>query len=284
MVTFRIPGPQCVFTQQTATDDGTLALSCMLPPVPLCRDLLTGPGSTMALGWPVLASGPAARGATLASTAAAAAAASAVSPTAATTLLTTLDNDTRTLAATAYGEGSGKNVFEEMAAIANVLVRQRKARGYASDAAFILADKTFAFAAHDGNARYASLMAATIEANNLDAGMSAAVRGAVNARSETPVDYANGGYFWDGADIKTNYNNHAKVLGGIHFTDPKHNLYAIKEKEVPDEAWWFDAKGKKTKSRGTWRYKYDSTAAWGGTIFWAYNADFLKASGNKVYQ
>ena len=45
-----------------------------------------------------------------------------------------------------------------------------------------------------------------------------------------------------------------------------------------------DAKGKKTKSRGTWRYKYDSTAAWGGTIFWAYNADFLKASGNKVYQ
>ena len=281
MATFRIPGPQCVFTQQTATDEGTLSLSCTLPPVPLCIDLLSGPGRTMAVSTPLLAFAPAAPGATPAATTAAVAAGS---PAAAAPPLTTLDNDTRTLAATAYGEGSGKNVFEEMAAIANVLVRQRTARGYASDAKFILADKTFAFAAHDGNARYARLMAATIEQINQDEGMFAAVRGAVNARSETPLDYANGAYFWDGADIKTNYNNHAKVLGGIHFTDPKHNIYAIKDKDVPGEAWWFDAKGKKTKSRGIWRYKYDSTAAWGGTIFWKYNADFLKASGNKVYQ
>ncbi|MGZ3337507.1 MAG: hypothetical protein ACXVBV_19475 [Isosphaeraceae bacterium] len=29
---------------------------------------------------------------------------------------------------------------------------------------------------------------------------------------------------------------------------------------------------------------YESTAAYGGTIFWKYNADFLKATGNKEYK
>ena len=76
----------------------------------------------------------------------------------------------------------------------------------------------------------------------------------------------------------------AGVLGGVQITDPKHNVVGIKSKAVPGEAWWFDAKGNKTKSRGKWQYKYDSTAGWGGTIFWKYNADFLKASGNKVHQ
>lgn len=85
-----------------------------------------------------------------------------------------IDNDTRMLAATAVGKGSSKDVFEEMAAIANVLVRQQRARGHASVSAFIKADKTFAFAAHDGNERYAKLMAASLDEINKDAGMAAA--------------------------------------------------------------------------------------------------------------
>lgn len=39
----------------------------------------------------------------------------------------TLDDETRKLAAAAYGEGSTDNVFEEMAALASVLLRQSKA-------------------------------------------------------------------------------------------------------------------------------------------------------------
>lgn len=194
-----------------------------------------------------------------------------------------LDDDHRALAAVAYGEGSTANVFEEMAAIANVLVRQQKARGYASISAFIRADKTFAFAAHDGNQRHDKLKAAKADAIAKDAGMSAAVRAAENALSATGTDYSNGAYFWDGADIKSNYAKHAKVRAGIHITDPKHNIYGIADKNVPDEVWWTDANGKKTKLRGKWDYKYESTAGHGGTIFWKYNADFVKASGNKEY-
>jgi hypothetical protein len=198
-------------------------------------------------------------------------------------VLAAIGDDARALAAVSYGEGSTKDVFEEMAAIANVLVRQQKARGYASIGAFIKADKTYAFAAHDGNQRYARLMKATVEEIDADTGMRDAVRGAANALAESPTDYSNGGYFWDGADIKTNYDKHPKVRAGIKFTDPAHNIYGIAEKQVPGEAWWLDKDGNKTKSRGTWTHKYESTAAWGGTIFWKYNADFISATANKEY-
>ena len=275
MVASRVPGPQGTTGRPDFIDEGTLAR--MANPVPTSLGIAANAfaGSTMPMlapiempALPTVSAKPAAQ----------------ETASADPVPLTAIDNDTRMLAATAYGEGSLKNVFEEMAAIANVLVRQQKARGYASAAAFIKADKSFAFAAHDGNERYARLMAATLDEINLDAGMRAAVRGASNALANDPHDYSNGAYFWDGADIKTNYPNHAKVLGGIHISKPEHNIYSIKDKEVPDEAFWIDAKGNKGKSRGKWRYKYDSTAAWGGTIFWKYNADFLKASGNKVYK
>jgi hypothetical protein len=171
-----------------------------------------------------------------------------------------------------------------MAAIANVLVRQQKARGYASVSAFIRADKTFAFAAHDGNERYAKLMAAKPADIEKDAGMGAALKGACNALAASPIDYSNGAYFWDGADVKSNYANHAKVLGGVHITDQAHNIYGIEDKEVPGENWLLDANGKKTRLRGKWKYKYESTAGWGGTIFWKYDAAFVKASGNKEHK
>lgn len=197
--------------------------------------------------------------------------------------LTPLDNDTRKLAAVAYGEASTGNVFEEMAAIANVLVRQQKCRGYVSISTFIDTDKTFAFAAHDGNQRYAKLMNATETDINKDKGMKSAIKAAQNALSANGIDYSKGAFFWDGADIKSNYDKHPKVRAGIRISDPAHNIYKINNKDVPGEEWWRDAQGNNTKLRGKWSYKYESTAAYGGTLFWKYNPDFLKATGNKEY-
>lgn len=194
-----------------------------------------------------------------------------------------LDEDTRQLAATAYGESSAANVFEEMAAIANVLVRQAQARGYKRVASFIAKDKTFAFAAHDGNPRYGKFIALKLPQDAKDAGVLTAIKAARNALLEKPVDYAAGAYFWDGDDIKTNYDKHAKVRAGISFGDASHNIYKIAAKDVPGEAWWLDKDGKKTKLRGQWTYKFVSTAAFGGSIFWKYSADFIAATGNKVY-
>lgn len=195
-----------------------------------------------------------------------------------------IDDDLRMLAATAYGEGSTANVYEEMAAIANVLVRQQVARGHAGIATFIRTDRTFAYAAHDGNARFERLRAATEDEIAADTGMSDAVRAARNALSPNPVDYSNGAYFWDGADIRSNYDRHPKVRGGIRFGDASHNIYGIDEKDVPGEEWWRNAAGQNTRLRGRWDYKYESTAAYGGTIFWRYNPDFLQATGNRAHR
>ncbi|MEY4750590.1 MAG: hypothetical protein RIQ60_2804 [Pseudomonadota bacterium] len=195
-----------------------------------------------------------------------------------------LDEETRALAAVAYGESSVQDVYEEMAGIACVLVRQQKARGYPSIRTFLSKDKSFAYAAGDGNERHARLKSAREEDIEKDAGMSAAVRAARNALSGSPVDYSNGAWFWDGADIKTNYADHAKVLAGLHITDAAHNIYGIQDSVVAGEEWWRDASGKATKLRGTWKYAYDSTAAHGGTIFWKYNSDYLRATGSKEYR
>lgn len=186
------------------------------------------------------------------------------------------------LAAVSYGEASWKNVFEEMAAIANVIVRQKQARK--TSLGKLLGPKsTYAFAASDGNARTAAFRKASPLERLATSGMLSAMKGARSAMGDGP-DYSNSAYFWDGADIKTNYSDHPKVKKGIKFTDSKHNIYGIAETSVNKTEYWLDAHRKATsKVRGKYTYVYESTEAYGGTIFWTYGADFLKATGNRLF-
>ncbi|WP_439683601.1 hypothetical protein MNJPNG_16045 [Cupriavidus oxalaticus] len=66
-----------------------------------------------------------------------------------------LSSEERLLAAIAYGESSTRDQYEEMAALASVMVRQMKARGYSTIDAFTSKDKNFSFVRTDDNARYA---------------------------------------------------------------------------------------------------------------------------------
>ncbi len=197
---------------------------------------------------------------------------------------TTIDSQTRQLAALTYGEASTLNVYEEMAAIAIVTLRQRNARGYSSITAFAKGEPTYAYAAHDGNLRYLHLMRATDSEINNDTGMRLALNAAHHAILQKSPDYSNGAFFWDGTDIKTNYKNHPKVRAGIHFSSPMHNIFGISESTVARESWYKDAKGNNTKLRGRWTYTYESTAAFGKTIFWKLNNDFVDATGNENHR
>ena len=196
------------------------------------------------------------------------------------------DEEVLLLAAVAYGESSAKDVYEEMAGIASVLVRQSDERDQELET--LLGPKgTFAFAASDGNPRTAAFRKASPHARAIDSGMALAIKAAHNAIDDGK-DYSNGAYFWDGADIKTNYSNHAKVKLGIKFTGPKHNIYNIKESSVNVTTHWQvpgkDGKLVDGKERGSYTYVYESTAAWGGTIFWRYGKDYLKATGSTEYR
>ena len=200
-----------------------------------------------------------------------------------------LDKEIRMLAALCYGEGSTNNVFEEMAALANVYVRQAKARKKKSVSDLVLSEPTYSYVVGDGNKRYKKFKEASDEQVKNDAGMSTAVRAALNAVDPAGRDYSNGAYFWDGADIKTNYAGHPKVKKGIKFSDPTHNIYGIKETTKLVIEYW-KVKDKTTgrevngKERGRYDHVYISTAAYGGTIFWKLNPDYVRATGGVEYK
>lgn len=199
-----------------------------------------------------------------------------------------IDSETRLLAAIAYGESSPDDVFEEMAALANVMVRQCKARGYSSIASFTAKERSFSFVVVDGNERYSILMKATEAEIEKSKSMSKAVAAAKNAL-DNGRDYSNGAYFWDGADIKKNYKTHFKVKNGIKFTDPSHNIYGIPESKkvvVKTKTTRIMANGTiQTKKEEWWRYEhvYESTIVHGGTIFWRQNPEYLKHTRAKAH-
>lgn len=199
--------------------------------------------------------------------------------------------EARQLAAITYGESSTKDDEDEMYALAKVLVRQRDARGYKDIASFAARETTFAFAASDGNDRYGLLMKAAEADIERSAGMKIALAAADNALTGG-VDKSNGAYFWDGADIKSNYKRHFKVRRGIKFTDPSHNIYAISEStkigimyktiKCKDRS-----TGKITIVReevGRYDHQFDSTAAYGGTIFWKFSPQFLEVTHGWEYK
>lgn len=191
-----------------------------------------------------------------------------------------LDGETRLLAAMAYGEASIRDVPEEMRALASVLVRQRDARGYPDMAAFVAKEKSFSCVVADGNPRFQALMAASESRIAGNPGMAEAVAAARNALAGGP-DLSQGAWFWDGADIKTNYRRHPKVRRGIRFSDPAHNIYAIAESRPPVAAAAM-APGRKGERAG-YDAVYVSTAALGGTIFWKLDPDFVAITRSKEW-
>lgn len=70
-----------------------------------------------------------------------------------------VDADLKIFVGGVLGESSQANNYQEMAAIAEVLIRQKKARGRTTWADFVSKEKSFAFAFSDGNPRYALVMA-----------------------------------------------------------------------------------------------------------------------------
>jgi hypothetical protein len=217
--------------------------------------------------------------------------ASAAPPASAPAALQPIDAQTRQLAAMAYGEASLQNNADEMMAIASVLVRQRDARGYPDMATFVNNESSFSFVVSDGNARYNGLMKATNDKIAKNPAMQAALAAARNALAGGP-DKSNGAYFWDGADIKTNYAHHFKVRQGIKITDPSHNIYNIQDSaRLVILSKTTKIKNKKTgnvtikkEEIGRYDHVYDSTAGVGGTIFWKFDQQYIDTTGAKEYK
>ena len=195
------------------------------------------------------------------------------------------DADVVLLAAVAYGEASAGDVYEEMAAIASVVVRQRTARGKTLQD-LLGAGGTFAYAASDGNPRTTAFRKANPPDRIKNAGMASASRPPATpstAATTSPTAPTSGTVPTSRPTTPTTPRSSVS----IKFTRPEHNIYKIKATSVDITTHWQikdkDGKTVDGKVRGHYTHVYESTAAYGGTIFWKYNADFLKATGNKEH-
>jgi hypothetical protein len=200
-----------------------------------------------------------------------------------------LDENTKKLAAIAYGEASTLNLPAEIGGIAFAVANRARAWGGKTVNQLLLADPNYTYAISDGNPRFKRLMEATPEAISKDTGMALALDWATKAIANQGDDPSNGAYWWDGVDFKTNYRNHPKVKDGFQFGDPTHNIFSVEEKSKPVTIYW-KVRNKKTRKevnssvRGTYEYVWKSTAAHGKTIFWTHNEEYVTATGGKEYR
>jgi len=153
----------------------------------------------------------------------------------------------------------------------------------------LAADPNYTYAVKDGNPRFNKLMKSDETTIAADPGMTLALAAAQAALSNSGNDPSNGAYWWDGLDFKTNYAKHPKVADGFRFGDPSHNIFSVSEASHETTLYW-RVRDKKTgeevnsKIRGTYKWVWVSTAAFGQTIFWKHDTDYLAATGGKAYR
>lgn len=201
-----------------------------------------------------------------------------------------IDSNLRQLAAVAFGEAGTSNNSEEMGSIAFAVANRARAWNGKTVEELFQADKNYAYAITDGNARYQLFMATGEAEIQKSPAMKLALEWAKKALANETPDPSNGAFWWDGTDIKKNYSDHDKVKKGIYFSKPEHNIFDIKNSSPGTITIYWKVRDKKTgreissKIRGSYDYIYLSTAAYGSSIFWKYNPDFIVATGAKEYK
>lgn len=199
-----------------------------------------------------------------------------------------IDAQVRQLAAIAYGEASTQDVSDEVGAIAWAVANRARLWDGCTVAQLIKKDPNYTYAVTDGNARYAKFMAASEAAIDKSPAMTAAIASATAAIAGTGTDLAAGGIWWDGLDFKTNAS-HPKRLQGFKYGAVEHNIFSIPEATKLVVIYW-RVVNKKTgkqvdgKERGRYDHVYASTAAYGSTIIWKYNPEYLAATRGKAYK
>lgn len=200
-----------------------------------------------------------------------------------------IDDQTRKLAAIAYGEASTANDSDEIGGIAFAVANRCRAWGGKTVDQLLDADPDYTYAVSDGNARYNKLISSRDEDIAKDPAMTLAVDWAKKAMANEGPDPSGDGFWWDGLDFKTNYQHHPKVRDGFKYGAPDQNIFSVEESHHSVTVWW-QVKNKKTgqlvnsSKRGQYDAIWESTAAHGQTIFWKHDPDYLSATGGKAYR
>ncbi|WP_225969053.1 RHS repeat-associated core domain-containing protein, partial [Treponema pedis] len=198
-----------------------------------------------------------------------------------TTNIYLLNNDSSTLIGTQadfemmtaalYGEAT--NNLDEMQAIGDVIMNRAE---YANTSANTEIEKKDQVNGYNPSSQKVT---SDGRASNSNSKLNNARNAAMSTMMGTSRGKSNGAYYWDGKDIQTNEH---RTAWGIHYTNSAHDIYGTGDSTVgPFQEYWQPSGAK----RGTpWDHKLDSTAAYGGTIFWKLNPHYQNVSGSKAYK
>lgn len=169
------------------------------------------------------------------------------------------------MTAALYGETDEKNyTLEEMQAIGDVIMNRAELMGTTATEEIQKSDQVYGY--YNNDSQGVTYRGRT---SNSNARLKTSRNATITTMLGTSKGKSNGAYWWDGADIKSNMHNKE---WGIHYTDPKHDIYETGDTTVgPFQERWQPS----GKNRGDpWNHKLDSTAAYGGTIFWKKNSNY----------
>jgi hypothetical protein len=116
-----------------------------------------------------------------------------------------------------------------------------------------------------------------------------AVNAAINALNNKGHDPSNGAYWWDGLDLKLRHSSNARIQQGFKYGAPEHNIFNMEPITKVAILGW-EVTHKKTgntiasEELGRWDTVWISTAAYGKTIFWRLNPDYVKSTHAKEYK
>jgi len=180
-------------------------------------------------------------------------------------------SDFEKMTAALYGEAT--NDLDEMQAIGDVIMNRAE---YANTSANTEIEKDGQVNGYNASSRK------TVTDNRLlnsDSKLNNARNAAMSTILGTSRGKSNGAYYWDGKDIQTNKH---RTKWGIHYTNSAHDIYGTGDSKVgPFQAYWYPSGA---KCGAPWDHKLDSTAAYGGTIFWKLNPHYQNVTGSKAYE
>ncbi|CAM1340655.1 RHS repeat-associated core domain-containing protein [Tenacibaculum amylolyticum] len=162
-------------------------------------------------------------------------------------------SDFDAIAGTLFAEGSAKMSWQEAAGIYSVMENRAN-----SDGTTVLdVASGGGIYGYDERDKINSIYANKAQVNNAYKGLIEGYYGG---------DFSNGGYFWHGKDFSLkNWKAHKSYyLTGFKFTDKAHDLWNLGNH----------------KSKHNWQYKYESTAAFGGTTFMRLTSQWQTANGS----
>jgi len=180
--------------------------------------------------------------------------------------------DFDTMTAALYGEGTDN--LDEMQAIGDVIMNRAEFMGTSAGTEITAAGQVNGYNASSRKA------VADGQTSNENSKLNTARNAAITTILGTSRGKSNGAYYWDGADIT--YNSHRNW--GIHYTDSSHDIYGTGDTTGgPYQNYNRDANNNPTTLRGTTNYILDSTAAYGGTIFWKKSDEYRRIMQERAF-